>query len=106
MKKYKNGILIGSVIGIINCIFLVFAKDLGIEVYIGTFLTWLVTGTLVSAVDFNTSLIIKGMIVAIIVYLPNIAYVVSSSAFGAIWNAVTTLFFGAILGLILDKMNK
>lgn len=106
MKKYKNGILVGSVIGIINCIFLVFAQDLGIDVYIGTFLTWLVTGTLVSAVDYEVSLIIKGMIVAILIYLPNIAYVVSSSVFGAIWNAVTTLVFGAILGLIIDKMNK
>ncbi len=62
MKKYINGITVGIVVGIINCLFLLFSSDIEITVYMSTLITWLITGLFISSVNFKT----KGIIVSLL----------------------------------------
>lgn len=103
MNKYFKGIIIGLVAGIVNCVFLLFAKDIEITVYISTFITWTVIGLLISSVDFKINSILKGTIVSLLVSLPSLVYTLSSTIIGAIWTFLTTLFIGAFLGYIIKN---
>lgn len=79
MNKYIRGIITGAVAGIINCLFLLFAKDIEITVYISTCITWIVIGLLICSVDFKIREILKGIIVALLVSLPSLVYTFSST---------------------------
>lgn len=103
MNKYFKGIIIGLVAGIVNCVFLLFAKDIEITVYISTFITWTVIGLLISSVDFKINSVLKGTIVSLLVSLPSLVYTLSSTIIGTIWTFLTTLFIGAFLGYIIKN---
>ncbi len=103
MKKYTKGALIGIIVGIFNCLSLIFVKDIEITVYISTFITWIVIGIFTNIVKIDLNSIIKGIIVALLVSLPSLVYTVASSIFGAIWTLATTLISGAILGYFIEK---
>lgn len=106
MKKYISGSICGIIAGIINCLFLLFAEDLEITIFISTFIIWLVIGILISSVDFKTNSIIKGIIVSLLVSSPSLVYTISSTLLGAIWTTVTTLLVGAFMGYIIEKVNN
>lgn len=106
MKKYRTGILSGVLAGSINCLFLLFAKDLSISVYVSSFITWIVIGLLISSVDFKLNGIAKGIIVAILVSLPSFIYTIESTIYGALWNLGITLLVSAIIGYIIEKVVK
>lgn len=106
MNKYKKGIMTGVIAGVINCLFLIFAKDIEIVVYISTFVTWMVIGLFISSVDFKINNIFKGILVSLFVSFPSLVYTFSSTLFGAIWTTITTLFVGAFMGFIIEKINN
>lgn len=105
MKKYKCGIISGIIAGVINCLFLLFANDLDITVFIATFITWVVTGLFISSVDFKLNSIVKGVIVSLLISLSSFIYTYSSSIFGGIWTTITTIIVGAFMGYIIEKIN-
>lgn len=105
MKKYISGIISGITAGAINCLFLLFASDLEITVFISTFITWIVTGFLISSVDFKLNSILKGIIVSLLISLSSLIFTYSSSILGGIWTTITTIIVGAFMGYIIDKIG-
>lgn len=105
MKKYINGVISGVIAGVINCLFLLFAKDLEIIVFISTFITWIAIGILISSVDYKANGVIKGIVVSLLVSLSSLVYIFASAIFGGIWTLITTLLVGAFMGYIIEKIN-
>lgn len=105
MKKYINGVIFGIIAGVINCLFLLFAKDLEITVFLSTFITWIVTGILISSVDYKANGVIKGIVVSLLVSLSSLVYTFVSTIFGGIWILFTTIVVGASMGYIIDRIN-
>lgn len=105
MKKYRNGILFGMIAGVINCIFLLFAKDLEVTVFISTFFVWVVTGLFVSSVDFQLNGILKGIVVSFFLSLSSLIYTFSNNLLGGMWTFTTTMILGAFMGYIIDRVN-
>lgn len=105
MRKYISGAISGIIAGVINCAFLLFAKDLETTVYISTFITWIVTGMLISSVDYKANGVIKGIAVSLLVSLPSLVYTFASTIFGGIWTSLTTVLVGAFIGYIIDRIN-
>ena len=106
MKKYISGIISGILAGVINCLFLLFSQDLEITVFISTFVIWVVTGILISSVDFNVNGILKGIIVSVLVSMSSLIYTFSSTIIGGIWTLITTIMVGAFMGYIVQKVNE
>lgn len=106
MEKYRNGIVVGILAGGINCLFLLFASDIEVPVYVSTILTWFVIGLFISATSFKAAGSLKGILVSLLISLPSFVYTISSTIFGTIWNILTTIIVGAIIGSVLEKKNK
>lgn len=105
IKRHFIGVVVGAGIGIINCLFLLFASDIVITVYVATFTTWVVTGLLIGVVDLKINNAIKGAFVSLLVYLPSLVYAMSSTLFGAIYNTIVTIIFGTLAGYIIGKIK-
>lgn len=106
MKKYFIGLIGGLIGAIINVIFLFFASDIEMEVYLSTIVTWLVAGLLISACDFKLNGIVKGIIVSILVSARSLIYTITSTFSGAIWTLANTIIVGAIIGYGIEKISK
>lgn len=106
MKKCINGIIVGIVAGIINCLFLLFASDIEITVYISTIITWAITGLIISSTNFKLKGILKGIIISVLISLPSFVFTISSTLFGTIWTLGETILFGAIIGYVIEKTNN
>lgn len=106
MKKYISGILSGIIAGLINCLFLFFASDLEVTIFISTFINWVVIGLLISSVNFKIDGILKGIVVALLLSLSSLIYTFSSNIFGGIWTIITTIMVGAFMGYIIERVQN
>lgn len=106
MKKYISGITSGIIAGVINCLFLLFASDLEVTVFISTFINWVVIGLLISSVNFKLNSILKGITVSLLLSISSLVYTFSNNVFGGIWTIVTTITIGAFMGYVIDKANS
>lgn len=106
MEKYIKGIVIGIIIGLIQILFLLFAKDIEITVYISTLITWVITGLLISSVDFKMNWLPKGILIALLVSAPSLIYTFSTTIFGTVWTLTTTIIMGALMGYFIEKKRN
>ena len=105
MKKYITGIIIGTIAGVINCLFLFFANDLETPVFVSIFFMWIVIGLLIHAVNFKMNGLLKGIVVSLLVSISSLIYTFSSTVFGGIFTLMTTVLVGAFMGYLIDKVN-
>lgn len=95
----------GGVVGaIINILFLLFAPDLEMNVYLSTGFTWIAIGILIASCNFKLNGALKGMIVALLVSVSSLIYMITSSLSGAAWTLVNTFMVGAIIGYVIDTI--
>lgn len=106
MKQFIIGALTGVIAAVINVAFLFMAPGLKISVFIATAITWIVTGIMISLCSLKINAILKGMLIAILISASSLVYVVTSSPSGAVWNILSTLVWGAIMGVVIDKLGK
>ncbi|MGM0229911.1 hypothetical protein IGJ28_001998 [Enterococcus sp. AZ091] len=105
MKKIINGFSIGVVCAGINMLFLLFAPDLSIDIYLSTGITWIAIGVLISSSDFKVNSVLKGMIISFLVSANSLIYTMSSSISGVLWMVVNTALIGGIAGYTIEKVN-
>jgi hypothetical protein len=108
MKKVILGIILGSLIGIIDVIPMVLQK-LTWDANISAFLMWLVIGIFVSLYKFKIPIYIGSIITSFLVLLPCAIIIGWKEPFSLIPISVMTLLLSFILGLIMKiikhKMN-
>ncbi|MBY0754069.1 hypothetical protein K5V21_01240 [Clostridium sardiniense] len=106
MKNYIVGIIVGLLGGMVNILFLLFAPDIDISVYVSTFITWTIIGLLISSSNFKLNGFLKGSLIAVMLSLPSIVYTISFSVFGAIWTLINSIIIGAIMGFVIENVQK
>ncbi len=104
MKKIFVGICGGIVGALINILFLLFAPDLEMEVYLSTGVTWIAIGILISSCNLKVNKVLKGIVVAILVSSSSLIYTITSSVSGGLWTLINTIIVGAIIGYSVDKI--
>lgn len=104
MQRILIGLCAGIVGALINIVFLLFAPDLKIEVFLSTGVTWISIGILISVSNVKLNSILKGLLVSTLVSASSLIYTITSSLSGAIWTMVNTLVTGAIIGYVIDKV--
>lgn len=104
MRKIFVGVCGGIVGALINILFLLFAPDLEIKVYLSTGFTWVAIGILISSCNFKVNRFLKGIVVAVLVSGSSLVYTISSSVSGGVWTLINTIIVGAIIGYSIDKI--
>ena len=100
MKKVLLGLLFGAIAGIIDVIPM-YIQDLTWDANISAFSMWVVVGLLISMVKIRMNSILKGVLVAFLVLLPNAVMIGWHTPFILLPITGMTLILGALLGYIL-----
>ena len=102
MKKTVIGIGLGTIAGILALIPMLIQK-MPLNACLSSFTMWLVIGLFVSLIDMKINHIIEGVVIALLVFLPN--------SFNIAWNTpgsllpviVLTVILGGIIGYFVNK---
>jgi len=104
MKKYTIAVVLGAVAGIIDVIPMIL-QHLTWDANLSAFSLWVVSGLLISAVDFKMNGIIKGVVVAFLVLLPNVFIIGWHDPLSLLPIGIMTLILGGLLGFAVSKIK-
>jgi hypothetical protein len=105
MKKTHVGILLGVTAGIIDVIPMLLMK-LSWDANLSAFSMWVVIGFLLSVIDLKLKSILKGIIVSLLVLLPNAILIGWNDPMSLLPIIIMTTILGGVLGLMIDKLTK
>jgi len=104
MKKYIIAVALGAVAGIIDVIPMLL-QHLTWDANLSAFSLWVVSGLLISAVDFKMSAAVKGIFIAFLVLLPNAFIIGRHDPIALLPIGVMTLVLGGLLGFAVSKIK-
>lgn len=105
MKKMKIGLLLGIAAGIIDVIPMIM-QNLTWDANISAFTMWIVVGFLISTIDLKLNPIIKGILIAFLVLLPNAILIGCKEPISLIPIVIMTTILGGLLGFSIQKITK
>lgn len=105
MKKMKIGLLLGIAAGIIDVIPMIM-QNLTWDANISAFTMWIVVGFLISTIDLKLNPIIKGILIAFLVLLPNAILIGWKEPISLIPIVIMTTILGGLLGFSIQKITK
>jgi hypothetical protein len=106
MKKYKYGIILGFVAGLIDIIPMII-QNLTWDANISALTMWTVVGFLNSTVDLKINSIIKGILIAFLVLLPSAVLIGWKEPISLIPISLMTIILGGLLGFSIQNIpNK
>lgn len=104
MKRFIVGLGIGAIAGIVNILPMFFAKNIGLTIYLSTFITWLIISFFITSSNLHINGILKGILISALISFPSLIFTFASTLYGALWDLAWILILGAITGLLLDKL--
>ena len=105
MKKYKYGIILGFVAGLIDIIPMII-KNLTWDANISALTMWTVVGFLNSTVDLKINSIIKGILIAFLVLLPSAVLIGWKEPISLIPISLMTIILGGLLGFSIQNISN
>jgi hypothetical protein len=102
MRKAVFGIGMGTIAGLIDLIPMLVQK-LPANAYLSGFTMWVVIGFFISLIDMKINHIIEGIIIALLVFLPN-SFIMGWNKPGSLLPAIIlTIILGGITGYFVNK---
>lgn len=105
MKNLKVGILLGFVAGIIDIIPML-VQQLTWDANISALSMWMVVGIFISTIDWKINSILKGVIISLLVLLPNAILIGWKDPIILVPIFSMTIILGGILGFSIRKINQ
>lgn len=105
MKKIKTGIFLGIIAGIIDVIPMIM-QDLTWDANISAFTMWIVVGFLIATIELNISSVLKGILTAFLVLLPNAILIGWKEPVSLIPIGIMTTILGGLLGYFIHRFNR
>jgi hypothetical protein len=105
MKKYKYGIILGFVAGLIDIIPMII-QNLTWDANISALTMWTVVGFLNSTVDLKINSIIKGILIAFLVLLPSAVLIGWKEPISLIPISLMTIILGGLLGFSIQNISN
>lgn len=102
MKKIQAGLIFGVIAGVIDVIPMVLQK-LSWDAILSAFTMWVVVGFLVSVAEVRVNSVLKGILIAFLVLLPNAFLIGAREPVSLIPIAVMTLILGSGVGYAAGK---
>jgi len=106
MRKTLIGLTTGFIIGLIDLIPMILQK-LTWDANISALTMWIIVGFLTSRIDLKINPIIKGILIAFLVLLPNAILIGWKEPISLVPITVMTIVLGGLLGFTINKLiNK
>ena len=105
MIKYKYGIILGFVAGLIDIIPMII-QNLTWDANISALTMWTVVGFLNSTVDLKINSIIKGILIAFLVLLPSAVLIGWKEPISLIPISLMTIILGGLLGFSIQNISN
>lgn len=102
MKKTVIGIGLGTIAGILVLIPMLFQK-MPFNACLSSFTMWLVIGLFVSLIDMRINHVIEGILIALLVFLPNSFFIAWNTPGSLLPVIVLTIILGGIIGYFVNK---
>ncbi|OFX89547.1 MAG: hypothetical protein A2W99_14580 [Bacteroidetes bacterium GWF2_33_16] len=103
-KKIMFGIGLGIIAGLIDLIPMII-QDLSWNANLSAFSMWIIIGFLVSVTEINTNEVLKSMLIAILVLLPNLFIIGVKDPLSIIPIVIMTLILSSMIGLFYKKIK-
>lgn len=104
MKKPVAGVIFGILAGIIDVILMI-KQNLTWDVIISVFAMWIVVGLLIASVDLKINSIIKGVVIALLVFLPSAILIGWNDPALLITITIMTTILGGLLGFTINRIT-
>ena len=98
------GIGLGIIAGLIDLIPMII-QDLSWNANLSAFSMWIIIGFLVSVTEINTNEVLKSMLIAILVLLPNLFIIGVKDPLSIIPIVIMTLILSSMIGLFYKKIK-
>jgi hypothetical protein len=105
MKKIYLGVLVGLIIGIIDVIPMIF-MNLTWNADLSALSMWIISGFLIATSNIKLKDPLKGVVISILMFIPVSFIIAFQYPASVIPVIITTVIFGALLGLIIGKFGK
>jgi len=105
MKKMYLGILLGAIIGILDVIPMIL-QGLTWDANLSAFSHWVVVGFLVATVKLKITGIKKGLLIAIVTFIPLAFLIWWNDQSSVVPIVISTVIFGSLLGYSIDRYGK
>jgi hypothetical protein len=105
MKKTIIGIGLGTIAGIIDLILMLLLK-FPINADLSALSMWIIIGFFISVIPFKINQAIKGIIIALLVFLPNAFIIGWEKPVSLIPVIIITMIFGGIVGHFTNKYSS
>lgn len=105
MNRIAAGLIFGIIAGIIDVIPMI-VQNLTWCANISAFSMWIVIGVLIATSNLNLPSILKGLIIAFLVLLPNAILIGWYNPLSLFPIMIMTIILSGLLGLTIDKVGK
>ena len=105
MNKTTTAILFGAIAGIIDVIPMLM-QSLTWDANLSAFSLWVVTGYLIATSSLRITPVLKGVLIAFLVLLPNAFIIGWHQPRSLLPIAIMTLILGALLGYAIERFRK
>jgi len=99
------GLIFGIIAGILDVIPMI-VQNLPINADLSAFFMWVIVGILISVSEFKINKFIKGMIISLMVLLPNLFIIGWDKPASLIPIIIMTIILGCFLGYAIDKFSN
>lgn len=104
MKKTIIGIGLGTIAGIIDLIPMLIQK-LPINACLSAFPMWIIIGFFISVIDLKMNQVIKGIIISLLVLLPNAFIIGWENPVSLLPIFIITIILGGLIGHLTKKYS-
>ena len=104
-KRILTGLLLGLIAGGIDLIPM-FLQKLSWDANLSALSLWLVSGVLISSVEWRISPVLKGMAISLMVLLPSAILIGGEEPLSLVPIGVMTVILGGTLGYFIERLNK
>jgi len=102
MKKLLLGLLFGAAAGLID-ILPMLAMKLPLAANLSAFSLWVVAGLLIASADLKLNSAAKGLVIALLVFLPNAFLIGQNHIADLLPPLVMTVILGSLLGWLIGR---
>ena len=102
MSKILLGLVLGSIAGVIDVIPM-FMQKLSWSANISAFCLWVVAGFMIATSSLEMNSILKGLLIAFLILLPNLVLIASKDTGSIIPIIIMTAILGSLLGYFIGK---
>lgn len=105
IKRTIIAVFFSILAAFINIFPLVMQKQ-NFYVILSAFIAWIVSGFFISNTPLKIKGTIKGIVISVLVFAPNLVFVSEYGLISFIWDAAMVVILGGLIGMLAEKLSN